>query len=154
MLCHKSINEVQESNMEYKLELKPAQMKDGQKYRIIQITDITFHAPNRRPTESVGEKVKEAFANGEPGRIYQNLEKVDSQENQGEGYIKMAILDQIKNDPSFIKMLQEEEAKGYKVLLSIPKSGIPVYAGKDSVEFMDSKKGKRILRKIAKDKKS
>lgn len=140
--------------MEYKLELKPAQMKDGQKYKIIQITDITFHSPGRRPTKSVGEKVKEAFDKNEPGRIYQNLEKVDSDTEHQEGQFKMAILDQIHKDPSFIKMLREEEAKGYKVLLSIPKSGIPVYAGKDSVEFMDSKKGKRILRKIAKDKKS
>ena len=55
--------------MEYKLELKPAQMKDGQKYKIIQITDITFHSPGRRPTQSVGEKVKEAFDKNEPGRI-------------------------------------------------------------------------------------
>jgi hypothetical protein len=140
--------------MEYKLELKPAEMKNGQKYKIIQITDLTFHSSNRRPTKAVGEKVKEAFTKNEPGRIYQKIEKVEQTENQNEGYMKMAILDQIKNDPSFIRMLQEEEAKGYKVLLSIPKNGIPIYAGKDSVEFMDSKQGKRILRKIAKDKKS
>lgn len=152
VLCHRNTNEVQESSMEYKLELKPAQIKDGQKYKIIQITDITLHSPGRRPTKSVGEKVKKAFDKNEPGRIYQNLEKIDSDTEQHEGYFKISILDQIHKDPSFMKMLKEEESKGYKVLLSIPKDGIPIYEGKDSKEFIDSKKGKRILRKIAKDK--
>ena len=154
----KSTDEDQKNSMNYKLELKPAEMKKGQKYKIMQITDLTFHSPNRRPTKSIGEKVKESFNTNEPGRIYQNLEKIEpnksEESEQGEGFIKMTILNQLHNDPSFIKMIQEEEAKGYKVLLSFPKSGVPIYAGKDSVELMESKKGQRLLRRIAKEKKS
>ena len=132
--------------MDYKIDLIPFQEKDGVKYKIIQITDIALHTSPKKPTPSVGKKVQKAFENNKPDRIYSNLEKP---EVTGNGSI---TLDLLKMDPDFVKMVQNEEAQGYKVLISLPKSGVPIFAGKDTVEFMDSKNGKRLTRGIAKGK--
>lgn len=58
----------------------------------------------------------------------------------------------IKQDLELVKVIQQEEASGYKVLIAVPKGGIPVFAGEDTVQFMNSKNGKRILRGLAKQK--
>jgi hypothetical protein len=130
--------------MEY--ELKPAVIKDGVKYKVIQITDIAFHTAKKTPTPLVGKKIQEAFENKESSRIYSSMEDSTVSNN------REFTLNLIKNDPDIMRMIQEEEAKGYKILISLPKEGIPVVFGKDTVEFINSKNGKRILRGIAKKK--
>lgn len=132
--------------MDYKIDLIPFQKKDGVKYKIIQITDIALHTSQKTPTPSVGKKVQKAFEKNKPDRIYSNLEKP---EVTGDGLI---TLDLLKMDPDFVKMVQAEEAQGYKVLIQLPKAGVPIFAGKDTVEFMNSKNGKRLTRGIAKEK--
>ena len=47
-------------------------------------------------------------------------------------------------------MVMEEQKNGYKVLLELPKE-IPILAGKDTIEFLASVNGKRILRGLAKN---
>ncbi len=132
--------------MDYKLELKPAVMKNGQKYKIIRITDIALHTAKRAPTPSVGKKVQKAFETDSPDRIYSNIEKSAFSEN------RTFTLNLLKTDPDFVRMVQKEEANGYKVLIALPNDGIPVVPGKDTIEFMNSKNGKRIIRGLAKGK--
>jgi hypothetical protein len=48
-------------------------------------------------------------------------------------------------------MVQEEESKGFKVLIELPSDGIPVFPSKDTIEFMASKNGKRVIRGLAKE---
>lgn len=127
------------------MRLQPAVLKNGMKYKVIQITDVTLHA-NKRPTLNVAKKVAEAIEKQEPGRIYSDIEKQDAGESHE---ITMTLL---RSDPEFVKMVQEEERKGYKVLIAFPKTGIPLLLGKDAKEFMDSTKGKRIIRHLAKKK--
>lgn len=64
----------------------------------------------------------------------------------------MVFLDLLKNDLDFMKMIKEEESKGYKILIELPPHGIPILAGKDTQEFINSKNGKRVLRGLAKNK--
>lgn len=132
--------------MEYKLELKPAVMKNGVKYKIIQITDLTLHANNKRPTQNVTKKISDAMEKQVPGRIYSKIDKQDGGESHA---LTMTLL---RNDPEFVRMVQAEEKKGYKVLIGFPKTGIPMLLGDDAKEFMDSTKGKRIIRHLAKKK--
>lgn len=132
--------------MDYKLELKPATPKNGQKYKVIQITDIALHTGKKTPTPSVGKKMRQAFTAGKPDRVYSPLKKPDTADS------RTFIIELFKQDPDFMAFVREEEAKGYKVLLSLPKDGIPVVPGKDTVEFIHSKKGKRVLRRLAKEK--
>lgn len=138
--------EQEEIIMDYNLEIKPAVMKNGQKYKIIQITDIALHTAKKAPTLSVGKKVQQAFEAGKPDRIYSKIEKPAVSDN------RTFTLELLKMNPDFVRMVQEEEAKGYKVLISLPNGGIPVVPGKDTIEFMNSKNGKRIIRGLAKEK--
>jgi hypothetical protein len=133
--------------MEYELQLKPFVRKDGFKYKIITITDIALHTAKKKSTSSLGEKIKKSFITGEPGRVYAPIQKPSPSFGGN-----MLILDMIKKDPVFLKMVQEEEKKGCKILVALPKSGIPVFAGEDTKDFIISKKGKRILRGLAKNK--
>lgn len=132
--------------MDYKLKLQPAVMKKGVKYKVIQITDIALHTSKKTPTPSVGKKMQKAFNNNKPDRIYSPIEKSTITDK------RTFTLDLLKMDPDFVKMVQEEEAKGYKVLIALPNEGIPIVAGSDTVEFMNSKNGKRIIRGLAKKK--
>jgi hypothetical protein len=130
--------------MEQQLQLKPFERKDGFKYKIIQITDITLHSSDKQPTKSIAKKIQQSFAQKKPGRIYGRcIQKLGNEPNSIE-----AILDFTKKDPEFIKMIQEEEKNGYKILIELPKAGIPIMAGKDTEEFINSKNGQRILRRI------
>lgn len=115
------------------------------KYKVIQLTDFKLHTMPKRPTPSFGKEVRKAFQHNTPGRVYSTLPKPMVPKNDNS-----FILDILKLDPDFVKMVQEEEAKGYKVLISVPKEGVPVFLGEDTVEFLKSKNGGRILRKLDK----
>jgi hypothetical protein len=132
--------------MDYKLELQPAVTKKGVKCKVIQITDIAVHTSKKTPTPSVGKKIQKSFSNNKPDRIYSPIEKGPISDR------RTFILNLLKMDPDFVKMVQEEESRGYKVLIALPNEGIPVVAGPDTVEFMNSKNGKRIIRGFAKEK--
>lgn len=130
--------------MEY--ELKPATIEKGIKYKIIQITDVALHTTQKTPTPLVGKTIQRALEDNKPDRIYSHMtDPVISDD-------RTFTINLIKNDPDLLRMVREEEAKGYKVLLALPKEGIPLVLGNDTVEFMNSKNGKRILRGIAKEK--
>lgn len=130
--------------MEY--ELKPATIEKGVKYKVIQITDVALHTTRKTPTPLVGKKIQKAFEDNKPDRIYSHMEETAISDD------RTFTINLIKNDPDLLRMVREEEAKGYKVLLALPKEGIPLVLGNDTVEFINSKNGKRILRGIAKEK--
>lgn len=125
----------------------PVQETTPVKYKVIQLTDLKFHTAPKRPTPSFGRKVREAFQHNTPGRVYSALPKTIVPTNDSS-----FILEILRLDPDFAKMVQEEEAKGYKVLIGMPKEGVPVLLGEDTIEFMDSKNGKRLLRGLDKNK--
>lgn len=131
--------------MEYRLEAKPTVLKKGQKYRIIRITDVAHHTAKKTPTPSVGKKI-EKTPDATPGRIYgpTNLDIVLDP--------KAHILKMFGEDPEFQKLVREEAARGVKVVLAFPKDGVPAGYGKDAIEFLNSKNGKRVLRGLAKEK--
>jgi len=132
--------------MEYKCEFKPFVKKEGMKYKTIRITDIALHTKKGIPTPLVGKKIQKSFEENRPGRIYSHLDN-NATFNGGS-----FVLNLLKSDPDLVRMVQEEEAKGYKIRIAIPNEGIPVVFGKDTVEFINSKNGKRVLRGLAKEK--
>lgn len=134
--------------MEYKLEFKPTERKPGMKYKTILLTDFTFHTAPKRPSTFLG-KIKRAFGMiGSPGRIYQSIPKPNEENQNVSG---LGILDSLKDDPEFIKYVTEEQKKGVEIVFQIPKAGLPVFAGKDTVEFISSKNGQRIIRGLMKN---
>lgn len=133
--------------MEYKIEIKPFIKKDGMKYKVIQLTDIKLHTTTMKPS-SIGKNIKKSLQTGEPGRIYNHLSKQWCKDNY-----RLVILDIVKNDPIFLETIQDYEKDGYKILIEIPKEGLPVYFGEDTKEFLTSKNGKRLIRGFEKEKK-
>ena len=129
--------------MEYQLQVKPFKRKEGYKYKVIEITDIALHIRKMRET-SVGNKVKQAFQNNDAGRFYSSIDKQDKHKN--------ATLTLLQSDPEFMQFIRDEEAKGYKILLSVPKKGVPIAPSKDTMQFIHSRNGKRILRRLARKK--
>jgi hypothetical protein len=129
------------------LRLRPYKAVDGVKYKVIYLTDLKLHTAPKRQTPSFGKKVRESFQKNTPGRIYDHLPKPLEIQND-----HSFILRALQFDPDFVKMVQEEEAKGFKILIGMPKEGVPVLLGEDTIEFLDSKNGKRLLRKLDRNK--
>jgi hypothetical protein len=130
--------------MEYRLHLNKVKPKIGQKYKIISITDIALHTTDKHPTP-IGKKLRKAFKTMKPGRIYGKVEASPSADDN-----KQAVIAMIHNDPDFVKMVMEYERQGYKVALDLPDK-IPLVLGQDSVQFLASVNGQRIMRGLAKD---
>jgi hypothetical protein len=132
--------------MEQKIEVKPFIPTQGDKCMIMQITDITLHTDSKRPTIAIGQKIVDVFRENQPGRIYTPMGQSAERDKQA------IVLAKLQNDPVFLKAVKGYQEQGYKVLFGFPKNGIPILAGKDTVEFIKSTKGQRILRRIDKGK--
>ena len=130
--------------METRLEFKPFVRREGVNYKIIQITDITLHSNKGIIDSKAGNKAKKAFDYMQPGRIYSSQVPPSIFYNP-----KEFIIERLKNDPSYIEYIRQEEQDGYKILLSIPKEGVPIKLGKDSVQFIESDNGQRVIRKLS-----
>ena len=124
--------------------LRPTET-NHQKCKVIEITDLHLHTNSNRPTLSVGKKFEESFETHAPGRFHNSFKKHEVEEKTG------AFSFEIDLGPDFRRMVEEEKAKGYKVIFKLPEGGAPVFLGKDAEEFMVSKKGKRILRRLDKE---
>ncbi len=126
------------------LQLKPYKRNPDFKYKLIEITDIALHSSFHRQTGNIGKKINRSFRRNKSDRIYNSdLKSKENNSNKN----KMTI-DLIKMDPNFLEYIRNEEKRGYKVVLSIPKKGVPVILGKDTEEFINSTNGKRLIRGI------
>ncbi len=133
--------------MSYKLELKPYIPQEKQKCIVLQLTDIQLHTRSM-PQSSIGKNFKKSIETNTPGRVYSPIKNPQVDDNN----FKLTILDFAKNYPELSKAIFDYQNQGYKVLIKFPKDGLPVFAGKDTVEFIKSKNGQRIVRGLAKDK--
>jgi hypothetical protein len=123
--------------------------KKGKKIIILQLTDIQLHS-NARPTQSVGGAIRRSIENNKPGRIFSSLEKKqESNTDQNSIAFSMPFT---MDDPVLKQTIHDYQQQGYRVMIKMPRSGLPIHLGKDAVEFINSTRGKRILRKMKKDK--
>lgn len=123
--------------------------KKGEKVIILELTDIQLHS-NARPTQSVGGAIRRSIENSKPGRIFSSLEKKQELSNDNSSIeFSMPIA---MNDPVLKQTIHDYQQQGYRVLIQAPKAGLPIHLGKDAVEFVNSTRGKRILRKMKRDK--
>lgn len=130
--------------MEQQLQIKPFEQKSGLQYEIIQLTDITLHSSYKQPTRAIGKSIQRSLDQNKPGRFYGFKTNEIIKENK----FKFNLSDFLNNDPNFLRMVQEKEKQGIKILIKIPKQEIPIKLGKDAEEFINSRNGQRIIRKI------
>lgn len=117
----------------------------GDKVIVLEITDIQLHT-NARPTQSVGGVIQRSMEQNKPGRIFSSLEK--PQESSASIKVKFPFE---MNDPVLKQTIHDYQKQGYRVMFKVPESGLPVFLGKDSINFMNSTRAKRILRRINKE---
>ncbi len=131
--------------MQTQLKISPYIPKKGNKTIRITLTNIQLHSSVKRQTPSVGKSIGKSIQNNEEGRIYFSSPKFEktSEENK----MKISIEDIISKDENLMKLVQNYQSQGIHVIIEIPKE-IPIFLGKDTKEFFDSKNGKRIFRKM------
>jgi hypothetical protein len=110
---------------------------------IIALTDIQLHT-NARPTGSLIRNVLKAIRNKTPGRIFFPIQNKVNQEDN------VVRFDSTFPNNELMEFVRKCRAEGKRVFLQKPSAPLPVYAGKDTEEFMKSTKGQRILRRFRK----
>ena len=135
----------------FDLELNPITKPKSGKYTILQITDITLHGNNKRPTENQGKKLVKSMEKNEPTRTFHKLEQVE-QTDENTLATKSNMLGFLNNDPYFTDYVKKEQAKGVTVILQLPEDGIPMLLGKDAQEYIAGIKGNRQHRRTQKKK--
>lgn len=129
--------------MDQKLVLHPAIHTPQNGDIIFELTDFQLHT-NSRTTQSVGKTIERSVESNQPGRIFSPMSNLRVLENNTVQF-SMPIF----NPDELKPLIQQYQQQGKRVFLLKPKS-LPVFPGKDTVEFINSKKGKRILRMLAK----
>lgn len=116
---------------------------------ILQVTDIQAHTSLFR-TSDFAKTVEKSTKKKEGGRLYSTFNK-DTNKTISvfeDGVIKSTLpyLDQTQ----LTSLVKKYEQEGKRVYLSIP-NGLTLTPGKDAVEFMNSKNGKRLARGMNKN---
>ena len=128
--------------MEYKLVVNKPKSDPDSNDVIISVTDIQFHTTKKR-RGSIGKTVEKSVETNNPGRVYSAIEQ-----NQG----NKPILEVLLEDQDFTDTIRKYNEQGRRVFVEVPKE-VPILVGKDTNEFINSKKGKRIIRGFAKNNK-
>jgi len=108
-----------------------------QKVVNIILTDIQFHMCEPRKPLSPVRSMEKSLHNNKPGRWYS---KNIPAPNKQDATLTLPILE----TSELGKFIAKLQAEGTKFRLFVPKRGLPVYAGKDTVEFIEARK-KRAL---------
>jgi hypothetical protein len=121
----------------------PSQSK---KVKRIFLTDFQLHTAQKRSSDPLAQILK-SFKSPERthNRIFYDKSHMSP---SSEPYTVKFSMPITSLSPLIQKEIAEAEAQGLEIEFVIPKDGIPVYAGKDLQEFMQSKNGKRVLRSM------
>lgn len=128
------------------LDMKTTQIPPKNGDVIIQLTDIQLHT-NVRVPEFAGKTMSKKIEAMEPGRAIFPTPEQEANLKNGEFNLMMSIT----NDPHLLAMVEKYQKEGRRVIISVPHN-MPVFLGKDTTQFMDSKQGRRIHRRIEKEK--
>lgn len=116
---------------------------------ILQVTDIQAHTSLFR-TSDFAKTVEKSTKKQEGGRLYSTFSRETNQIISvfEDGVMKSTLpyLDQTQ----LTSLVKKYELEGKRVYLSIPE-GLTLSPGKDAVEFMNSKNGKRLVRGMNKN---
>ena len=110
--------------------------------RQIILTDLAFHTRTGQPTASFAKAEEKAVKASKPGRIYGHLPKPDPKDIDRKNH---TIKFQINLPPDLMEQMKRGERE-----LVMPKEGLPIYAGKDSEDFlkgMNRKERRRYIHK-------
>lgn len=100
----------------------------------IVFTDIQLHVVKPRKPIPLSRAIEKSVRSGRLGRAFTNNFSI---EENGRFSISFPT------PPELEKVTDDAEHRGKTVRFMFPKEGLPVYAGKDMVEYLTSKKERR-----------
>jgi len=116
------------------------------------ITDVQFHTTKMTHPTPWYREILKSFRNKKPGRVYSNQQIKFSNWRTENGvttaHFSMPFPDGWK------EKIEEMKKQGKEFKIFMPEGGIPIYASRDMVEFMNARKNnwaKRILQKYTKN---
>jgi hypothetical protein len=120
----------------------------NKKVRQILITDLQLHFAPKRDSD-LRTVIKKTLA--KPDNIQRGYWNIQKFANPSDKYGTATFSIPFENLPEkTLTEIQRAEDDGCEVEFVLPPGGANVYFGKDSVEFLKSKNGQRILRKMGK----
>ena len=100
------------------------------KKRVVMLTDLTLHTRSGQPTASFARAEEKAISESKPGRVYGKLPKPKPEDIDSKKYtVKIPIT----LPPDLMAQVERGEVE-----LAFPKGGLPIYAGKDTQEYMQN----------------
>ena len=110
---------------------KVKMQKQNDEYLDVIITDFTLDTAKPRKPKSLGRMISVAIKNKKPGRAFTTDLK-----NLDDGQPEFAF----DLGPKFQKLEEQAKAEGKKLRLLYPKGGVPIFAGKSTIEFLEARK--------------
>lgn len=116
---------------------------------IIEITDVQLHT-NSRASTSQADTIDRSVQHNKPGRVFSPMSK---------GSLKITENNALLFSGPFFDyeqlkiLVQKYNRQGKRVFIKKPTAKIPILPGKDTVEFIKSIKGQRLLRRLQKQEK-
>ncbi len=107
------------------------------KYHNVIITDIQLHTQAVRKPKSFARQLAQSLRNKLPGRVFGHLLKPDKQSlEKREIKIPIAL-------PTAEELYKIPKLRGKTVRFLMPKAGIPIYAGPDTVGFLKAREKRK-----------
>jgi hypothetical protein len=99
------------------------------------LRDIQLHVTKPLNPNSPSRAISKALKNDKPGRYFMNGLTVEK-----DGIFSLPLIKNIE----IAKLMEKAMAEKKRFRLFVPKSGLMVYAGKDTVEFIEAHKKKAL----------
>ncbi len=135
--------------MEQKLVLHKAIHEPQKGDIVIEFTDIQFHT-NARVTTSQANTIERSIQSNSPGRVFSPMSQGSLKVIENNTLVFSAPLFNYEQLEILVKKYNRQ---GNRVFLKRPTAKLPLLLGKDTVEFINSVKGQRILRRLEKPEK-
>lgn len=116
---------------------------------IIEITDVQFHT-NARVTTSQADTIDRSIQYNKPGRVFSPMSTGSLRILENNTLVFSGPFFDYKQLHILVKKYNQQ---GKRVFMKKIKGNIPMGPGKDTVEFINSIKGQRILRRLKKQEK-
>ena len=108
------------------------------KYVDIILTDIQLHVAKPRKPSPLSKAIGKSLKNNKPGRFYKRDFSVTK-----DGTIQLPIFE----NSEIMKIKEKYEKEGKIVRFFMPKSGLDIYAGKDTIEHIEAKEKRMVDKK-------
>lgn len=110
-------------------------------YLDVMLTDIQLHVTQHSHPRPFDRQLAKSLRNGKPGRVYNQLPPPTtmSAEDHKNGRFKINLM----GIPEIERAALEAKKQGKKLRILVPSTGLNVYAGKDTVEFIKARENQK-----------